>query len=298
MPVVGFLSTGAPGIAGRYLTAWRKGLAEAGFVEGRNLMVEYRWAEGRYDRAPALAADLVGRKADVINTTSAAAALAAKAATSTIPIIFSGLADPLALGLVQSLSRPGGNLTGIALSFESLAEKRLQLLHELVPAARIGFLINPEGRNAAQLGERIRAAALALGVDVTTLTASRPDEFEPAFATGRQRGVSAILIGDDAFFNVERQRLLDLAVRYAVPAMYFQRYFAVEGGLISYSTSFDDMAYQAGSYIGRILKGAKPADLPVMQPTKFELVINLKTATALGLTVPPALLARADEVIE
>jgi len=299
LPTVGFLSTGAPDIAARYLNAWRRALGDTGFVEGRNVAVEYRWAEGKYERAPALAIDLVGRKVAVINTTSGPAALAAKAATTTIPIVFSGLDDPQALGLVESLSRPGGNLTGVALSFDSLAEKRLQLLHELVPtAARIGFLINPENGNAARLKANIAAAAAALGLDVITLTASKPEELEPAFAARRERGIDAILVGEDAFFNVARQRLMELAARHALPVMYFLRHFAVEGGLISYSTSFDDMAYQAGVYVGRILKGARPADLPVVQPTKFELVINLKTAQALGLTVPQSILARADEVIE
>src|SRR5438874_1611242 len=204
MPVIGFLSTGAPDIAARYLNAWRKGLADAGFVEGRNVAVEYRWADGKYDRAPALAVDLVGRKVAVINTTSAPAALAAKAATTTIPIVFSGLDDPLALGLVKSLSRPDGNLTGVALSFDSLTEKRLQLLQEFLPTAtRIGYLTNPANPNlAGRAAERVAAAGQALGLDVTILTAETPEEFEPAFAAGRQRGIGAIISGEDAMFNV------------------------------------------------------------------------------------------------
>jgi len=297
-PVVGFLSTGAPDIAIRYLKAWRKGLADAGFVEGPNLSVEYRWAEGKYDRAPALAADLVGRKVDVINTTSELAALAAKASTSTIPIVFSGLYDPVSLGLVESLPRPRGNLTGVAFSFDLLVEKRLQLLHELIPAATgIGLLTNPGSRTTAAQKELVTAAARALGLNVTMLTAGKPEELEAAFAAGSLQRIGCF-IGNDAFFNVNSQQIVALAAHYSIPTIHFLRHIAEEGGLISYSPSFEEMAYQAGAYVGRILKGAKPADLPVQQPTRFELVINLKTAAPLGLTIPPSILARADEVIE
>jgi putative tryptophan/tyrosine transport system substrate-binding protein len=299
VPVVGLLSTAAPGIAAEWLAAWRKALAAAGFVEGRNLTVEYRWAEGKYDRLPGFAADLVDRKVDAIYTWALPSALAAKAATSTIPIVFNVGGDPIGFGLVERLSRPGGNLTGSASEFDWIWGKRLQLLYELVPTAgRIGLLINPENRNSASLEKEVGAAAQALGLNVKTLTVSKPDQYESAFTVGRQNGVDALLVGNDPVFSTKRQELLEAAARHRLPAMYYVRDFAVDGGLIGYGSSFEDAAYIGGTYVGRILKGEKPGDLPIQQPTKFELVINLKTAKALGLTVPPALLARADAVIE
>jgi putative ABC transport system substrate-binding protein len=262
-------------------------------------MVEYRWAGGSIDRLPTLSAELVARPIDVIQATSGFAARAAKAATSTIPIVFSGVVDPVGQGLAKNVRQPGGNLTGIAGSFDALVEKRLQLLHEVAPAvARIGYLVNPENPNPGLRKEQVAAAGQALGVEVIMMAAGRPEELDSSLAAGAKAGIGAWLIADDAFFRTQWRQILGLAAGHAVPTIYPSGYFAINGGLISYSADFEDLAYQAGTYVGRILKGEKPAELPIMQPTKFELVINLKTAKALGLTVPPALLARADEVIE
>lgn len=302
MPVVGFLSSSDPERDEPYLAAWRKSLAEAGFVEGRTLAVEYRMVQSDPGRFPALAADLVARRVDVIMTTSNPAAAAAKAATTTIPIVFGGVVDPVGRGLVKSLNRPGGNVTGIAGSFEGLVEKRLQLLHELVPAAaRIAYLTEVEPKNmttaARSALEAIVAAGKTLGVEVVVLTAVSIEEIEPAFAAAKRAGVGAVVVAPGPFFYAQQKRLVELLVRYGLPgARHYD--FAAHGGLLSYGPDLADIGYQGGIYVGRILKGAKPADLPVMQPTKFTLVINLKTAQALGLSVPPALLARADEVIE
>jgi putative ABC transport system substrate-binding protein len=298
LPVIGFLSSSsAPGPG--LVVAFAEGLKESGFVDGRNVMIEYRAAEGDYDRLPVLARELVAHKVGVIVAISLPAVLAAKAATSTIPIVFSTSGDPVAFGLAKSLNRPEGNLTGLTLAFDPFGEKRLQLLHELVPnAISIGLLINPANPVTASHKDRIETAAQALGVKLSVLTANREDGLEAAFATAHQTGVGALLIGEDAFFVSRGPLLATFAARYAMPAMHHTRDFATAGGLVTYGASGGQMRRQVGIYAGRILKGAKPGDLPIQQPTKLELVINLKAAKVLGLTVPPALLARADEVIE
>ena len=301
MPVVGFLDSTTAGSRAPYLAAaFRQGLGETGYVEGQNLAIEYRWAEGSYERLPALAADLVGRKIDLIVTGGGSvAALAAKAATSMIPIVFISGDDPVELGLVASLARPGGNLTGVSTIFAELTAKRLELLSELVPEARvIALLVNPSNGNAERIIADVREAARAKGLQLHILKASSESEIDVAFATLAQLHAGALLVGNDAFFGGRRNQLAALASGHAVPAISEAREFAVAGGLISYGPNLAASYRQLGIYAGKILKGAKPADLPVQQPTTFELVINLKTARTLGLTVPQSLLARASEVIE
>ena len=302
MPVIGFLggtSPDAPSVVPS-LAAFRQGLSETGYVEGQNLAIEYRWAEGRYDRLPALAADLVGRKVDVIATDGGTpSALAAKSATSTIPIVFTGVSDPVGAGLVASLARPGGNLTGFSNLTAELIPKRLELLSELVPQARvIALLVNPTNKAHQGLVRDVQEAARAKGLQLHILRAGTEGEIDAAFAAVVQLQAGALVIGGDPFFYSRHDQLVALASRHAVPAIYNRPEYTVAGGLISYGQSLAATYHQLGIYAGKILKGAKPADLPVQQPTKFELVINLKTAKALGLTVPQALLARADEVIE
>jgi putative ABC transport system substrate-binding protein len=301
MPVIGVLSTASPSwSSGPVMGAVRQGLSEAGYVEGQNLAIEYRFAEGHYDRLLALATDLVGRKVDVIVSTSGTpAALAAKSATSTVPIVFRGGADPVGEGLVASLARPGGNLTGVAFVVDELTPKRLELLSELVPrAGAIALLMNPNNATAERVIREVQDAARTKGLQLYVLKAGSESEIDTAFAFLVQMHADALVVGADPFLSSRREQFVALASRHAVPAIYAWREFADAGGLISYGSSLTTAYRLVGIYAGKVLKGAKPADLPVEQPTKFELVINLKTAAALGLTVPPSILARADEVIE
>jgi putative ABC transport system substrate-binding protein len=299
IPVIGWLGSGSPGAYAPSLAAFRQGLGPAGYVESQNLTIEYRWAEGSYDRLQALAADLVGRKVDLVAAFGAPSALAAKSATSTIPIVFIAGTDPVATGLVASLARPGGNLTGVSPLNVELTAKRFEVLSELAPqAAVIALLVNPNNANAERIIGELQDAARARGVRLPILKASTDTEIETVFATLVQLRAGALLIGADPFFTSRLDQLATLASHNAVPAIYEWREFAAAGGLISYGMSLTAAYRQAGIYAGRILNGEKPADLPVQQPTKFELVINLKTAQALGLAVPQALLARADEIIE
>jgi len=298
MPVVGFLSSGTPEGLAHLTSAFRQGLNEAGYVEGRNVTIEYRWAEGQYDRLPALAADLV-RQVTVLAATTTPAALAAKRTTSTIPIVFTIGADPIAIGLVDSLSRPSGNVTGVNNYLSDLGSKRLELLRELVPnAAVIGVLVNPNFPDAESQSKDLREAARKLGQQVHVVNANSENDFERAFATFVQLQARVLLVTVDPLFNSRREQLVALAARHKIPTMYFGREFVLAGGLMSYAANLADGYRQAGIYVGRILKGARPADLPVVQPTKFDLVLNLKTAKALGLTVPMIMQMTADEVIE
>jgi ABC-type uncharacterized transport system substrate-binding protein len=299
MPVIGVLDGRSADESAPLVAALRRGLNEAGYVEGRNVAIEYHWAHGEYDRLPALAADLVRRQVTVIATSGNASALAAKTATATIPIVFLTGADPVQAGLVASLSRPGGNLTGVTSLGVELGPKRLELLHELVPAATtIAILVNPANRSAEIQVRDIQAAARTLGLELHILHASTEREIDAAFAALTRLRAGALVISPEAFFNSRSEQLAALTVRHAVPAIYTYREFAAAGGLMSYGGSITDSYRQAGIYVGRILKGEKPADLPVQQSAKVELIINMKTAKALGLTVPFALLGRADEVFE
>jgi putative ABC transport system substrate-binding protein len=299
MPVIGFLHPETPDLAEYLVRAFRQGLNETGYVEGRNVAVDYRWAQSQNDRLPALTADLVRRKVTVIVTSSTLGVSAAKAATTTIPVVFYTGGDPVALGFVASLSRPGGNLTGMTGLNGELGPKRLELLHELIPAvSTIPVLVDRNGRSAGALPSEIQAAARTLGVQLQVLHASTEHDFDTVFASLAQLRAGALLISASLFFNVRGKQLGTLTVRHAVPAIYQFREFAAAGGLMSYGSSITDSYRQVGIYTGRILKGEKPADLPVQQSTKVELIINMKTAKALGLTVPETLLATADEVIQ
>ena len=299
MPVVGFLSSGSPDAYTHLLTAFRQGLAETGYVEGQNAAIEFRWAKGQFDRLPALASDLVQRRVAVIATTGTTSALAAKAATATIPLVFLGADDPVKFGLVASLNRPGGNATGLNVLTSELTGKRLELARELVPAAAVvAVLINPKSPEAEPQLRDVQTAARAIGQQIHILNASTERDVDTAFATLVQQLDGALLVTNDAFFHDQREQLVALAARHAVPTIYDRRAYASAGGLISYGTHYIDAFRQLGIYTARILNGTKPADLPVEQSAKFELVINLKTAKALGIEVPPSLLARADEVIE
>lgn len=300
MPVIGFLSSASPGSFAPFLSAFKQGLSEAGYTEGQNITIEYRWAEGHYDRLPAMAADLVARKVDLIVASGGApSAHAAKDATSTIPIVFTAVSDPVIQGLVASLARPGGNLTGFSIMGTELVPKRLQLLFDLVPQARgIALLVNPNIEIAEDAVKAAQEVARARGAELHILKATTDSEIDAAFATLTQLHAGALLVGDDPFFTNQRNQLVALASSHAVPAIYQWRDFVVAGGLISYGVRLSALYRLAGIDAGKILGGTKPADLPVEQPAIFELVINLKTARELGLTVPPLLLAGADEVIE
>jgi len=298
MPVIGVLTATSPGPFAPLLRAFHQGLREAGYVEGQNVAIEYRWADGNYDRLPALAADLVGRKVDLIVAANPPPALAAKSATSTIPIVFRGGVDPVGDGLVASLARPGGNLTGVSIA-DDLTAKRLELLSELVPRAGvIALLVNPNNTNAEPVIRDVQKAARTKRLQLHVLKARSESEIDIAFASLVKLHADALVVAADPFLSSRREQLVAQASRRALPSIYAWREFAASGGLISYGPSLTSAYRLVGVYAGKILKGAKPADLPVQQATTFELVVNLKTAKALGLTVPRQLLARADEVIE
>jgi putative tryptophan/tyrosine transport system substrate-binding protein len=299
MPVVGFLNQEASELTAYNVTGFRKGLSETGFVENQNVIIEYRWSEGRYEQLPQLAGELVNRKVAVIASAFFPATLAAKAATSTIPIVFITGVDPVAAGLVASLARPGGNLTGLSNFNTRLIAKRFELLHQIVPHANtIAVLVNPESPATQTIEAEARAAAQALGLRVDVLVASTEEGIDEAFGTAVQRGVGALLVGGDAYFNKRRAQLIALAARHGLPASFDRKEIAIDGGLMSYGMNNFDMYRQVGIYTGQILKGAGPAELPVQQPTKVEFVVNLKTAKSLGIELPTSVLLSADEVIE
>ena len=300
MPAIGVLTATSPGPSSApFMGAFRQGLSEAGYVEGQNLVIEYRYAEGHYDRLPALAADLVARKVDLIMASNPPAALAAKSATSTIPIVFRGGPDPVGGGLVASLGHPGGNLTGVSFAPDELTAKRLELLSELVPRAGvIVLLMNPNNASAERVIRDVQEASRTKGLQLHVLKANSESEIDTAFASLVQLHAGALVVGSDPFLTSRREQFVALASRHAVPSIYAWREFAASGGLISYGPSLTSAFRLVGHYAGKVLNGAKPADLPVQRPTTFELVINLRTAEALGLTVPQSILMRADEVIE
>jgi putative ABC transport system substrate-binding protein len=297
---LGFLNSASPDAFAIFVNAFREGLRQAGFIEGQNVRIEYRWAFGQYNQLSALANDLVSRQVNVIAATGGdISAQAAKAATTTIPIVFSISGDPLKTGLVLSLRRPGANLTGWTNFGSQVTPKRLQLLHELLPTAdHVAFLVNPNYPVTTSDLEEMKAAASAMGLRVAVLNASSENDLDDAFAALAREKSKALLVQNEPYFNNRRDQIVGLAARYAIPAIYHRRELVLAGGLLSYGSPLTDAYHQVGIYTGRILKGEKPADLPVQQPTKLELVINLRTAKALGLEIPPTLLARADEVIE
>ena len=300
LPVIGFLNSVSPQPFANYVAGFRAGLKETGYIDGRNVTIEFRWAEGHYDRLPEMAADLVRRKVAVlVSTGGEPSVLAAKAATTTIPIVFTSGIDPIRAGFVSSLSRPGGNVTGVNLFLTAIESKRLGLLRALLPGVKlIAVLLNPKRQEYARQKADVEEAAHAIGQQIHLLSASNESEIDTAFASAMQLQAGAMLVGSDPFFNSQRNRIVALAARHAIPAMSDQREHALAGGLISYGTNISEGYRQAGVYAGRILKGEKPGDLPVVQATKFEFVINLKTAKALGIEVPPNLSAQADEIIE
>jgi putative tryptophan/tyrosine transport system substrate-binding protein len=299
VPMIGFLGSPTPGSYTALVAAFLHGLEEVGYIEGQNVAIEYRSSEGRFDQLPALAADLVGRKVDVIAADAVPSARAAKDATRTIPVVFISGSDPVELGLVASFARPGGNLTGVAMMVAELAPKRFELLSEMVAQASvIALLVNPNNVQTDGVIKGVREAARAKAVRLPILKASTEGEIDAAFDTLMQLQADALVVGPDVFLHSRREQLVALAARYKIPTSYEWRESVAAGGLMSYGASLTSVFRQLGTYAGKILKGARPGDLPVEQPTKFELVINLKTAKALGLTVPPSILARADEVIE
>jgi putative tryptophan/tyrosine transport system substrate-binding protein len=300
MPVIGFLGAGSSETDENLVAGFRQGLSQSGYVEGRNVSIEYRWAENKNNRLPALVSDLIGRQVNVIIGATSPGAVAAKAATATIPIVFLTASDPVAAGFAASLNRPGGNLTGVTFLAVEIGRKHFELLREVVPtASTIAFLVNPTNRTIAEpLTRDAQAAARNLGLKLHVLHASSERDIDDAFATLAQLRADALIIGSDLFFTTRSKQLAALTARHAVPAIYHYRGFATAGGLMSYGGSVPEAFRLAGVYTGRILKGEKPADLPVQQATKVELILNLKTAKALGLTVPMSLLGRADEIIE
>jgi len=301
MPVIGFLSGASSDTYQPFVAAFTEGLKQTDYLEGRNVAIEYRWAEGQFDRLPKLAADVVDRRPTVIMASGNTAAVAAKRATATIPIVFTSGLDPIQIGLVTSFNRPEGNVTGVYTLTGEMPTKSLELLHELVPAASgIGLLLNPTNPNLSEsvVVKEVEAAAHTLGKQIQVLEASTDAEIDAAFATLARLRAGALVIVADVFYNSRRERIAALALRHALPSIYARREYAVAGGLMSYGTSLSDIYRQAGVYVGRVLKGAQPADLPIVQSTKLELVINLNTAKALGLDLPPSFYWRADEVIE
>jgi putative tryptophan/tyrosine transport system substrate-binding protein len=299
LPLVGYLAAGAPSSEMRLREAFAKGLGEAGYEDGKNVQIEYRWAENQYDRLPSMAADLVRRRVAVITATTTPAVRAAKAATGTTPIVFTTIADPVQIGFVASLNRPGGNATGATMLSVEVGPKLIELLHGAVPSAStMVLLVNPTNPNAETQSKSIRQAALKLGLTLHVLNASTERDLDAVFAKLAEIQAGALIIGHDVFFNAQARQLGALTARNKIPAIYTLSEFAASGGLISYGASRADAWHQAGIYVGRILKGEKPAELPVVQPTRFELTINLKTAKALGLAVSPSLVTSADEVIE
>jgi len=299
-PVVGVLAAGSPsGYWAEMFAAFRQGLGDAGYSEGRNVTIEARWAENQYDRLPVLATELVGQRPAMIAAFATPAAKAAKAATTTIPIVFVTIADPVQIGFVVSLSHPGGNMTGVSQLSVVVGPKLLELLHQAVPSAAVmALLVNPSNPNAVTESRTAKEAAQRLGVQLHVINASNASDFDPTFAKMRELQVAGLVIAQDILFGTEAEQLAKLSVRYRIPAIYAQREFATAGGLMTYGTNGRDAYHQAGNYAGRILKGEAPSDLPVMQATKFDLAINLKTAKALGLNIPLPLLGRADEMIE
>ena len=299
MPVIGFLNGAWPQGSAHYVAAFRQGLKEAGYVEGENVAIDYRWAEGRYEQLPALAAELIRLNPTVIAATSTPAAVVAKAATTTIPVVFTSASDPVQLGLVSQMNRPDGNVTGVSQMNVEVAPKRLELAHELAPTATtVALLVNPTDPNTGTLSKQLAMAAQAFALKLHIVHARNEQEIDEAFATVAPLRVGALVIGTDAYFNSRSKQLGALTLRHAIPTIYQYREFSVEGGLISYGGNITESYRLAGVYAGRILNGEKPSDLPVQQVTKVELIVNLKTAKALGIEIPPALLLRADEVIE
>jgi putative ABC transport system substrate-binding protein len=300
IPMIGFLSSGSPALWTHYIAGFRQGLGEAGYVEGKNAAIEFRWAEGHYDRLPTLAAGLVSRHVAVLVATGGGASvLAAKAATSTIPIVFTGTSDPVGIGLVASLGRPGGNVTGVVIFAVELIAKRVELLHELVPKATvIAVLVNPDNAEVESDVRQAQEATRSLVQKLHVLRARTEQEIDAAFATLVQLQANALVVAPDPIFNLRREQLVGLAARHAIPTVFDLRDFVTAGGLMSYGPSLSEAYRQAGIYTGKILDGAKPGDLPVLQPTQVELVVNLRTAKSLGLTIPQSLLLRADEVIQ
>jgi len=297
-PVIGFLSSTSAEAYATRVAAFHRGLNDAGFTEGHNVVIEYHWAEGQYDRLPAMAADLVRREVSVMVAITTPAAIAAKAATITIPIIFEMGTDPVEVRLIASLNHPGGNLTGVSLLNVELAAKRLELLHEVAPTPTVAAIINPTNRNAEIISRDLREAAHTLGVQLHVLHATTERDLDTVLGTMAELRVGGLVIGSDPFFNTQSQRLASLLLRGGFPAIYQYREFAAAGGLMSYGGDIIEPFHQAGIYTGRVLAGANPGDLPIVQSSRVELIVNLKTAKALGVTVPPSILARADEVIE